>query len=70
MSEWLRDYFGTVEIKSSNAKSFVKWEAVKAWLLANPTKVAAIVTPEGTFVVTLDRRSTVDATVDAERFDQ
>jgi hypothetical protein len=44
-------------------KSEMTWAATKAWLLANPDKRAAIATPDGTFIVTLERSEPAAASV-------
>lgn len=33
-------------------KSWAAWVTTRMWLLAHPDKTAAIVTPEGTYIIT------------------
>lgn len=37
-------------------KTWTAWIETRMWCVAHPGKRAAIVTPEGTFILTLERR--------------
>jgi len=46
--------------RTPNAAGAVTWDRVKAYLVANPTRTAAVQTPVGTFVVSF-RPASVEA---------
>lgn len=48
-------------VDGRGGRSEVKWLAIRAWLLANPDKRAAIVTREGTFVMTFEPKTVATA---------
>lgn len=42
-------------------RTHAMWEAIKTWCMENPSKKAAIVMPQGTFVISFEPKETESA---------